>query len=207
MFAVRASAEDGSGRRGSSDVYYVRTGEPGVTEITVIDQSGSMDGPPLMSAIASASAELGTRNDFDRIGVVSFSSSASVLFPLTTIAPGSQVREQAQQSIAGLTAGGTTSIGAGLLAAVGLLDPNPPPEDCRGQTSIVVLTDGMENTSPFIADVVGQIPGYVTVHGIGSGARRTHRQSNGWPATVAGSSSRPPTRTTCRPCTPGWPGR
>ncbi len=172
VYAVRASAEDGAGNRGTSPVYFVRYGEPAVTEITVIDQSGSMDGAPLNSAIASASAALGTHDDFDRIGVVSFSSSASVLFPLTTINPGSQVREQAQQAIEGLTAGGFTSIGAGLLAAIGMLDPDPPPEDCTGQTSIVVLTDGEENTSPFIADVQGQIPKYVTVHGIalGSGA-------------------------------------
>ncbi|MBN9120743.1 MAG: VWA domain-containing protein, partial [Planctomycetes bacterium] len=170
VYAVRAAAEDGAGNVtdwAAAPVRYVRAGEAGVTEITIIDQSGSMDGTPLRSAIASASAEIGTRNDFDRVGVVSFSSGASVLFPLTTITPGSDVRERAQQTIAGLTATGGTSIGSGLLAAVGMLDSN-----VSGQTSFVVLTDGQENESPFIADVEGQIPGYVTVHGIalGSGA-------------------------------------
>lgn len=176
MYAIRVTVEDGAGNEGQSQVYYVRVGQqPATALVTVIDVSGSMAGSPLAAAKAGARSQIGLLNDHDRGGVVSFSSTAGVVHNLTLIQPGSNVREQMQAAIDALADGGTTSIGAGLLMAAEMLGGTPTattPADCTCYRVIVLLSDGQENTAPYVADVLGSIDPSIVIHtvGLGSGA-------------------------------------
>lgn len=67
-----------------------------------------------------------------------------------------------EQTIAGLAAGGSTSIGAGLQTAIADLGPS-----AIAQKTLVVITDGMENTPPLIANV--PIPTGTRVYTVGLG--------------------------------------
>ena len=56
-------------------------------------------------------------------------------------------------ALSGISAGGATSIGGGLLGAVTALNASSNPHK-----AILLLTDGVENTAPMIADAVGRTP-------------------------------------------------
>jgi Mg-chelatase subunit ChlD len=62
-----------------------QSGIGGASVVSVIDVSGSMAGSPLADAKTAANAFIDLMNPGDRIGIVSFSSSAQTEFPLTLI--------------------------------------------------------------------------------------------------------------------------
>jgi hypothetical protein len=141
-----------------------------VDVMVVVDRSGSMSDPDSggMSKLDAALeavdmfADLLEHNRSDsqtnRIGVVSYSSGATLHMPLTVADstlrdPGGPL-DLALSAIAGLGPGGCTSIGGGIARA--LEELCPPSGDCQGfvaggdndRKAILVLTDGMENTPP-----------------------------------------------------------
>ena len=146
--------------------------------MVVIDRSGSMsegDGTGRTKIEAARDAvslfvqlvQAGTGN---RIGMVSFSSSASspADFGIADVTdPNKQTlignAPYSGGDVGALTPGGATSIGDGLDAAR-LQFPAPG----ANPRSILLMTDGMQNTTPDIADVEGDL-GSIEVHAIGFG--------------------------------------
>ncbi|MEX3944868.1 trypsin-like peptidase domain-containing protein [Paraburkholderia sp. BR10937] len=146
----------------------------------VFDRSGSMSlddgtGRPKIDAARDALSlfvQLVKSDAGNRLGLVSFSTSASspVDFAISDVTPASKAALIGPPPyIAGLLPGlvpdGMTSIGGGLGAAQGQLSgaggPNPK--------AILLMTDGLQNQPPMIADVDGLLAG-TTVHAIGFGS-------------------------------------
>lgn len=124
-----------------------------IASMLVIDRSGSMAGDPLDNAKNAAIlyADLLSSNDY--AGVVSYSSFAELNYGLTEITS-ELVRDEVRGAIHSIYATGSTSIGSGLdLALTQLLNFAPQ----SYPWSIVLLSDGMENTSPSVADVLPRI--------------------------------------------------
>ena len=119
----------------------------------VIDRSGSMGTYDYMEPAKDAAKQfVDFMDDGDMVGVVSFSSDATVNSQMTTIT--STSRDDVKTTIDAISSSGNTSIGAGLqygqdqLATMG--DPAHP-------WAMVCLSDGYENTSPYVADVLPSI--------------------------------------------------
>jgi Ca-activated chloride channel family protein len=144
-----------------------------VSVMLAIDVSGSMDAtdvqPSRMDAARAAARTL--IDDLPgnaRVGVVSFSASATVVAPL------SEDHEAVKGALDSLSAGGGTAIGDGIEAALRQLDPT----GSRGASSrrpasmIVLLTDGSSNagTDPQQAAADAAAAG-IPVQAVGIGAR------------------------------------
>lgn len=142
----------------------------------VVDRSGSMSGDAGTGQskieeakdAASLFVQLIEANVGHRAGLVSFSTTASVDEGLGNVSPGkkNQLIGPAPYSggaVGGLTPGGWTSIGAGIDAAqTELAGPG------TNAKTILLLTDGLQNTPPMIDAAVSDI-GSTTVHAIGLG--------------------------------------
>jgi Ca-activated chloride channel family protein len=140
--------------------------------VLVVDVSGSMAAtdlsPSRLGAAQSAAHQFvdGLPADTE-VGLVSFSSAASVRLPL------SRDRAALGQAIDGLRANGGTAIGDGLIAALGLLDERPAGADGqRPPGTVVLLSDGESNAGvpPEQAAAQAQADG-VAVETIGVGER------------------------------------
>jgi Mg-chelatase subunit ChlD len=141
-----------------------RTQNP-VDVALVIDRSGSMGTYGYMEpAKTAARTFVGLMQTNDNIAVVSFSSSASVNFPLTRITSDA-TKIAAQNAISTISSSGATSIGSGLQAGQSQLD--------RGRTgshqAMILLSDGEENTPPLVADVLPTIPVNTDIYTIALG--------------------------------------
>ncbi|TET64739.1 VWA domain-containing protein, partial [Candidatus Aerophobetes bacterium] len=131
----------------------------------VIDRSGSMSGSKIVDARNAAKQFVDLMNNGDQVGVVSFSGDARVDFPLTLITS-SNIKEQAKSAIDLLYASGVTSIGDGLQAGQDELNNRG---DATHSWAIVLLSDGLENTPAYVADVLPGIPDKTDVYTIGLG--------------------------------------
>jgi hypothetical protein len=107
----------------------------------------------------------------NRLGLVSFSTSASspvdfAIAPVTAATQNTLVGGPPFSGgiVGGLAPGGATSIGDGLKAAQAQF-----PAPGTNPRSILLLTDGLQNTNPMIADVDSLLNG-ITVHAIGLGS-------------------------------------
>ena len=130
----------------------------------VIDVSGSMDGDPLRQAKYSASTFVGYLSESDKLAVVQFDDQYSVIYGMADVT--ASTKTGAQAAIAGAAGGGSTSIGGGLqtaayaLAAVSNDYAKP----------IILLTDGEENTEPYVADVKPDIIAQgIAIYSVGLG--------------------------------------
>lgn len=166
-YGFEVTVEDGAGNTQTQETY-IEVDASGINVVEVIDRSGSMgDEGKLAAAQQAASTFVDLMDGNDRIGIASYASSASVDFPLTQIAQGTTVQQQAKAAINGLSAAGDTSIGAGILAADGQLD-TVANEPIR---ALIVLTDGVENTSPYALDVIdSNVAQDVRIYTIGFGS-------------------------------------
>lgn len=133
----------------------------------VIDQSGSMDWDGKMDAAQAAAVSfVDLLNTHDKIGVVGFASSAAVVMALTENTDASVI-SQAKAAINSLSPTSATSIGAGLRAGDSQLDRFPN-DTTR---TIVLLTDGVENTSPYAQEVItSEVDEDVRIYTIGFGS-------------------------------------
>lgn len=144
----------------------------------VIDRSGSMGGlgtsgsTKMVEAREAASlfVQLVRLNAGDRLGMVSFSTTATV--PVDegpgNVNPGKKHQlvggaPYTSGKIGGLLPGGSTSIGDGIQKAMGVL-----PSGTGNRRAILLLTDGMQNTAPTVA-AVEPLLGDTVVHAVGFG--------------------------------------
>lgn len=148
-----------------------------VDVVLVIDRSGSMSDPD-SSGTTKFQATLTAVDNFadllentrpdgqsNRIGLVSFSDTATINMPLTVADANLRATggpfQNALSNLAAAGPGGCTGIGAGLQKALEILCP---PGDCQGFSStgdrkaILVLTDGLENRPPCL-NPAGPTPG------------------------------------------------
>jgi hypothetical protein len=143
----------------------------------VFDRSGSMEfdagtGRTKIEEARDAASlfiQLVQSDGGNQLGLVSFSATASnpVDFALQPVNATNKLALTGPAPFTGGIVGGivvdtTTSIGAGLAAA---RDQMPLPEDSR---AILLLTDGLQNTPPLIADVSGL--GGIDISAVGFGA-------------------------------------
>ncbi len=139
----------------------------------VVDRSGSMAGLPLTLAKIAALIYVQLAETSNYIGVVQFSTGASIVKNLTKLT--NTTKPQIQSAISGLSSDGATSIGDGLLKGMTVAESNP---ELKYKKNIIVFTDGEENTAPYIADVLaGIIAKEITVYGIGLGYLGSSNQS------------------------------
>lgn len=139
--------------------------ETNVDVMLVIDRSGSMAGQKIADAKNAAKQFVDLMVEGDKIGVVSFSSSGTVNYGLTTIA--GAVRQDAKNAIDAISAGGQTSIGAGLQKGADELTTKGGPTH---PWAMVLLSNGGENRAPFVSDVLPSIvEAGIVVHTIGLG--------------------------------------
>ena len=131
----------------------------------VLDHSGSMsddsgDGvTKIQSLREAASIFVDVMLEGDAASVVRFNQTADLLAGVTTLGSASDPFDAGRSAVKNILSssqldpGGSTSIGAGIQTGRQALNAAPGFD----VDSLVVLTDGMENTAPFIADVSADI--------------------------------------------------
>ncbi len=188
IWLIYTGTTPGATATGTLDVRCVQTGEtatvsisantiarPTTAVVMVMDQSGSMDfdagdGRKRVEVLRESAAVLVDVLKPDTgIGVVRFDHDASPV--MNVVDAGPEVfgvgRAQATALVAShaANAAGATSIGDGIEAGGLLLDAVTGAYD---KTAMIVLTDGQENSSKFIADVAGSIDDTVFAIGLGT---------------------------------------
>ncbi|MFB3149631.1 MAG: LodA/GoxA family CTQ-dependent oxidase [Alphaproteobacteria bacterium] len=143
----------------------------------VLDRSGSMnddrgDGQSKYQSLQDAAAIfVDVMVEGDAIGLVRYNQDAQPIAALTSLGPAGDPFDPARQAIKSvitgsqLTPNGWTSIGDGIFEGRLLLDATPTAFDLK---SLVVLTDGKENRSRFIADVATDINESTYAVGLGT---------------------------------------
>jgi len=154
---------------------------PAITRdvMLVFDRSGSMSLPGTSGltkieearAAASLFVQLVRAGTGNRVGVVSFSTTASspVDFPLADVTAGSKNTLIGPSPftggiVGGLTPGGSTTIGGGLNAAYAQLPPGGP----NPLRNVLLFTDGLQNTPPMV-DPANTSPTDIRIDAIGYG--------------------------------------
>jgi hypothetical protein len=140
-------------------------------QVLVIDRSGSMaSNSKIDSAKTAARLFADAKQEFDKLGVVSFSADATEEYSLTTVPDqddAAGVRADAQDAIDAITTDTTTSIGDGLQKGQDMLNADGNPGH---QWVMVLLSDGMENESLFWDDVKAGITAKVHAIALGQDA-------------------------------------
>ncbi len=153
-FDIKVSIGDSSASQEDAIYYY---GEAqNVDVVLVIDNSGSMSSYGYIQPAKDAAKQfVDFMQDGDKVAVVKFNTSASVVYPLTTIVSGvTDTRDLVKAAIDSISTTGMTSIGAGLVTAQNQLTLYG---EISHPWSIVLLSDGYENTSPYVSQVLPAI--------------------------------------------------
>jgi hypothetical protein len=162
---------------------------PTVATMLVLDQSGSMDWLAGIDATtkrmdvlhqsASAFVQLVQRYPGDGVGMVSFDHNAYPGVTVTQYTGGPFDLLTVQNSIQALSPQGATSIGAGVSLGRNTLNPVTGYD----HKAMIVFTDGLENTAPYIADVSASINSRTYAIGLGTAqqvsAAALHALANG----------------------------
>ncbi|XP_006816872.1 calcium-activated chloride channel regulator 1-like, partial [Saccoglossus kowalevskii] len=121
--------------------------------VLVLDTSGSMAGNLIQRLYQMATYFIDTRiEDGSFVGIVGFSSTAVILAGMTEIKYGFQ-RDDIASNVPQVV-NGATSIGAGLALALQVLENDNVASE---GASLLLITDGVENRLPFIANVLPDI--------------------------------------------------
>ena len=125
---------------------------PGINLGLVLDTSGSMEGKSIEAVRASARELVGKLHDGDHISIVTFDSTAHLLVPNVVLGPVN--REHILGMIDGLVPRGTTALSEGLAMGLAQLLSNRLPQ---GINRLVLLSDGVPNTSASLPSLIAQI--------------------------------------------------
>lgn len=137
-----------------------------INSAVILDRSSSMQSYGYMDITKiDSKAFIDQNQPGDGICVVSYNESASVDFPLTVCKQDHSVRDQANQAIQSLSAGGVTSIGNGIKTARTQLDSAAAPK------ALVLLSDGYQNSGPGPLSVLPDYPVYSCAMGPNSDQR------------------------------------
>lgn len=157
---------DGNVDADEIDPFYALDDVTNADVVLVLDRSGSMESAGYIGpAKATASQFVSLMELNDQIGVVSFSSSASVNYPLTLI-DSEAIKDAAITAIGAISATGRTSVGAGLQTGQNQLNGSGI---ANHSWAMILLSDGYENESPWVAVVLPTIPGKTAVYTIALG--------------------------------------
>ena len=117
----------------------------------VLDTSGSMEGASIDAVRASAATLVDKLRDGDRIAIVAFHSRVDVLVPSIIVSPAT--RPRLEHAIAGIHAHGTTDLAGGLATALAEVRQH---QLAQGVNRIVLLSDGVPNTSAQLPNLIAQ---------------------------------------------------
>jgi hypothetical protein len=147
---------------------------PTVATMLVLDQSGSMGWlagvdattkrMDVLHQAAAVFVQLLQRYPGDAVGMVSFDHNAYPGVPVTQYTGGPFDLLSVQNAIQALTPKGATSIGGGLALGRNTLNPVMGYD----HKALIIFTDGLENTAPFIADVLSSINDRTFAIGLGT---------------------------------------
>lgn len=126
--------------------------ENSVDVVLVIDRSFSMDGQKLADAKEAAKQFIDLTRDGDGIGIVSFAGSGFVHYELASSS--AKTRNEASLAVESINLAAATSIGAGLSLGQQQLTSRGKANRNR---AIVLLTDGEENSAPYVKDVLPSV--------------------------------------------------
>ncbi|XP_065292130.1 calcium-activated chloride channel regulator 4-like [Dermacentor albipictus] len=122
--------------------------------VLVLDVSGSMQGSNRINFLKEAATHYirAIPDGLRRLAIVLFAARARVAFPMTVV--NSSTRRHFLKQVDDLSPDDTTCIGCGLELALKVLTaPSDPPHG----SSILLITDGRENTAPYVASVMPNI--------------------------------------------------
>jgi len=173
LYDLEVKYQDLSAKEPQAVRYTSLTAAGNVSAVLVIDRTGSMSGEKIALAKSAASQFVSLMNPGDEIGVVSYSTAlagyAGVEHSLIELPSKEREKEkkkkEIQDKIDNIPAGGWTSIGAGISKGqeqLNLADPGNP-------HAMILLSDGLENTSPWVADVLPTIPEKTDIYTIAFG--------------------------------------
>ncbi|MGD8968898.1 MAG: S8 family serine peptidase, partial [Anaerolineae bacterium] len=147
-------------------VCYGSTPAPDEDIMLTIDSSGSMLWADKMPATQDAAKFFVTAAALnDMIGMDTFSTTAALKYPLTTIM-GPATKDAANAEIDDLAAWGWTAMGAGMqIADTELSTSGDPTHD----HTIVLLSDGRENQAPLWATISNTVPADTVIHTVALG--------------------------------------
>ena len=121
---------------------------PPMALVFVVDTSGSMASGNRMELVKHSLRLLGTELDGrDQIGVVSFSSEASLVLPMTSM----DERGKLESAVQSLSTGGSTNVEDGIRLGYELLSRVPADGRLR---RVVLISDGVANTGSTVADEI-----------------------------------------------------
>jgi len=121
---------------------------PPMALVFVVDTSGSMASGNRMELVKHSLRLLGTELDGrDQIGVVSFSSEASLILPMTSM----DERGKLESAVQSLSTGGSTNVEDGIRLGYELLSRVPADGRLR---RVVLISDGVANTGSTVADEI-----------------------------------------------------
>jgi Ca-activated chloride channel homolog len=117
--------------------------------VVVLDVSGSMSGQKLIDAQEAVNALVDRLGPADRFAMVSFSTEAQLLVPLTLA--GAEAKQVFLASTDGLVASGSTNLAGGLSLALPLAAPT-----VGRATRLVLMSDGLPESSEGLAGLARQ---------------------------------------------------
>lgn len=150
------------------------TTQPETTAVSlVLDRSGSMDEDSggvkkIESLKAATKTFVSTMVSGYGVSLVAYNQTAESVQGVKEIGMNDNARDTKDtiDNTPKLDPDGTTSIGDGIRVGRSTLDPNNTSKEYDHE-SLVVLTDGKENTAPYIADVAGDVDEYTYAVGLG----------------------------------------